>query len=64
MSEPAFPLRLLPPYLKTQPTTAPVLAVPELGNAAPAYGLSCFGDTWLDAQAVARDLRRQWRVRR
>lgn len=49
-------------YLKTQPTTAPVLAVPELGNAAPAYGLSCFGDTWRDAQAVARDLRRQWRA--
>jgi hypothetical protein len=51
-------------YLKAQPTTAPVLAVPELGNAAPAYGLSCFGDTWRDAQAAARDLRRQWRVPR
>ena len=37
------------------------LAVPELGNAAPAYGLSCFGDTWRDACAVARDLRQQWR---
>ncbi|MEO6874631.1 MAG: hypothetical protein ABI222_07390 [Opitutaceae bacterium] len=49
-------------YLKTQPATAPVLAVPELGNAAPAYGLSCFGDTWRDTQAVARDLRRQWRA--
>ena len=36
-------------------------AVPELGNAAPAYGLSCFGDTWRDACAVARDLRQQWR---
>lgn len=41
--------------------TAPLLVVPELGNAAPAYGLSCFGDTWRDVQAVARDLRRQWR---
>jgi hypothetical protein len=38
----------------------PLLVVPELGNAAPAYGLSCFGDTWRDAVAVARDLRRQW----
>ncbi|MEO6246307.1 MAG: xylose isomerase [Opitutaceae bacterium] len=47
-------------YLKTQSTIAPVLAVPEFGNAAPAYGLSCFGDTWLDAQAVVRDLRRLW----
>ncbi len=47
-------------YLKAQPRTEPVLAVPELGNANPAYGLSCFGDTWRDAQAVARDLRRQW----
>jgi hypothetical protein len=48
-------------YLKAQPTTEPVLAVPELGNANPAYGLSCFGDTWRDVQAVVRDLRRQWR---
>jgi hypothetical protein len=47
-------------HLHGQPTLAPVLAVPELGNAAPAYGLSCFGDTWRDAQAVARDLRQQW----
>lgn len=49
-------------HLRTQRTTAPVLAVPELGHAAPAYGLSCFGDTWRDACAVARDLRRQWRA--
>lgn len=48
-------------YLKTQSTTTPVLAVPELGHAAPAYGLSVFGDTWLDAQTVARDLRKLWR---
>lgn len=51
-------------FLHTQKTQAPVLAVPELGHAAPAYGLSCFGDTWLDAQAVARDLRKQWRTAR
>lgn len=49
-------------HLRAQRTTAPVLAVPELGHAAPAYGLSCFGDTWRDACAVARDLRRQWRA--
>jgi hypothetical protein len=49
-------------YLRRQPSDEPVLAVPELGHAAPAYGLSCFGDTWRDAQAVARDLHRQWRA--
>lgn len=47
-------------HLRAQAGDAPVLVVPELGNAAPAYGLSCFGDTWRDVQAVARDLRRQW----
>jgi hypothetical protein len=40
--------------------TKPVLVVPELGNAAPAYGLSCFGDTWTDLLALDRDLRTQW----
>jgi hypothetical protein len=49
-------------YLRRQPSKTPVLAVPELGHAAPSYGLSCFGDTWRDAQAVALDLRRQWRA--
>jgi hypothetical protein len=48
-------------HLRAQPATNPVLAVPELGHANPTYGLSCFGDTWLDAQALARDLRRLWR---
>jgi hypothetical protein len=48
-------------HLRTSPSSEPVLVVPELGNAAPAYGLSCFGDTWRDVRAVARDLRRQWR---
>ncbi|MBS0661653.1 MAG: xylose isomerase [Verrucomicrobia bacterium] len=42
-------------------TAAPLLVVVELGHAAPAYGLSCFPDTWRDAVAVARDLRRIWR---
>jgi len=47
-------------HLRAQPAQEPMLVVPELGNAVPAYGLSCFGDTWRDAQAIARDLRRQW----
>jgi hypothetical protein len=49
-------------HLAAQPTCEPVLIVPELGHAAPAYRLSCFGDTWRDTQAVARDLRAQWRA--
>jgi hypothetical protein len=49
-------------YLRAQTFTTPVLAVPELGNAAPAYGLSVFGDTWHDAQTVARDLRKLWQL--
>lgn len=48
-------------HLHRTPSPAPVRAVPELGHAAPAYGLSCFGDTWRDAQALVRDLRRLWR---
>jgi len=51
-------------HLGSQDSTAPLLVVPELGHAAPAYGLSCFGDTWRDACAVARDLRQQWRSAR
>ena len=49
-------------HLRAQPTTDPVLVVPEMGNAAPAYGLSCFGDNWRDVQALSRDLRRQWQL--
>lgn len=37
-----------------------VIAVPELGNANPAYGLSCFPDVWTDAKVTAGDLRRLW----
>jgi len=48
-------------YLHAQPLSEPVLVVPELGNAAPAYGLSCFGDTWRDLLALRRDLRNHWR---
>ncbi len=39
----------------------PVLVVPELGHAAPSYGLSCFGDTWDDVLALHRDLHTCWR---
>lgn len=47
-------------HLRAQPTTEPVLVVPELGHAAPAYRLSCFPDTWRDVVALARDVRRLW----
>lgn len=53
--------RSLLDHLRQAPGDGPVLVVPELGHAAPAYRLSCFGDTWRDACAVARDLRLQWR---
>lgn len=49
-------------YLKSQPGSGPVLAVPELGHAAPSYGLSCFPDTWSDVVAEVHDLRRIWRA--
>ncbi len=49
-------------HLRGRPGTGPVIAVPELGNAAPAYGLSCFGDTWRDVLAVTEDLRALWRT--
>jgi hypothetical protein len=49
-------------HLHTEPAASPVLVVPELGHDNPAYGLSCFGDTWRDVQALTRDLRRQWRA--
>jgi hypothetical protein len=48
-------------HLSAQSTRDPLMVVPEIGHAAPAYGLSCFGDTWNDVLAVAADLRRQWR---
>lgn len=38
-----------------------VIVVPELGHANPAYGLSCFPDTWTDLLALHRDLRALWR---
>jgi hypothetical protein len=47
-------------YIQNQNSTEPVLVVPELGNAAPAYGLSCFCDTWRDVLRVNRDLKRLW----
>ncbi len=47
-------------HLRSQKAMNPVLVVPEIGNAAPAYRLSCFEDTWRDVQALTRDLRSQW----
>ena len=38
-----------------------IFVVPELGNANPAYGLSCFPDVWRDACVTGEDLRRIWR---
>lgn len=48
-------------HLAGEKRREPVLVVPELGHAAPAYGLSCFGDTWGDVLALHRDLRACWR---
>lgn len=48
-------------YLRAQPSADPVLVVPELGHAAPAYGLSCFGDTWRDVQKLHDDLCALWK---
>lgn len=48
-------------HLARENRREPVLVVPELGHAAPAYGLSCFGDTWSDLLVLHRDLRRGWR---
>jgi hypothetical protein len=47
-------------HLRTQSSSDPVLVVPELGNAAPAYGLSGFGDTWRDVLRLHDDLRKLW----
>lgn len=47
--------------LATLRSAAPLLAVPELGHAAPSYGLSTHGDTWREVLHVTRDLRRIWR---
>ncbi|CAM9824075.1 unnamed protein product, partial [Phaeothamnion confervicola] len=48
-------------HLARENRREPVLVVPELGHAAPAYGLSCFGDTWSDLLTLHRDLRTCWR---
>ena len=54
----AAPLLL---HLRDRRTAEPVLAVAELGHAAPAYGLSTHGDTWQDTRVVARDLHALWK---
>ncbi|MSU65202.1 MAG: xylose isomerase [Opitutus sp.] len=48
-------------YERARKTTEPLLVVPEMGHAAPAYRLSGFPDTWRDVVAVAADLRCLWR---
>ena len=47
-------------HLRSRRFLAPVLAVPEIGHAAPAYELSTHGKTWQDVLAVTRDLRAIW----
>ena len=47
-------------YMKAEGTATEIHMVPELGNAAPAYGLSCFPDVWEDAKVIGADLRHWW----
>lgn len=47
-------------WLQENSTQREICVCPELGNAAPAYGLSCFPDVWRDARYVGADLRRRW----
>lgn len=47
-------------WVQAHSTETDLVVCPELGNAAPAYGLSCFPDIWVDAQYVGSDLRRRW----
>lgn len=47
-------------WLKVNSTQREICVCPELGNAAPAYGLSCFPDVWRDARYVGADLRERW----
>lgn len=47
-------------YLKAEGTAKAIHMVPELGNASPAYGLSCFPSVWEDAKIIGADLRRWW----
>lgn len=49
-------------HLHNEASNHPVLVVPELGHDNPAYGLSCFGDTWRDVRALTCDLYRLWRM--
>ncbi len=47
-------------FIKAEGTATDIHMVPELGNASPAYGLSCFPDIWVDAKVIGADLRRWW----
>ena len=46
-------------FIKTR-CQGEIFVVPELGNANPSYGLSCFPDVWRDACVAGADLRRVW----
>lgn len=50
-------------FMKAEGTATDIHMVPELGNAAPSYGLSCFPDVWEDAKLVGADLQRWWEDR-
>jgi hypothetical protein len=52
--------KLLLAHMRAQSSPNPVLVVPEIGHAAPAYRLSCFPDTWRDVIALTSDLRGLW----
>jgi len=54
-------VRALFTCLQREGTAREVYVVPELGHAAPAYGLSCFPDVWVDAGVVGADLRDWWK---
>lgn len=47
-------------WLQANSTQSEICVCPELSNAAPAYGLSCFPDVWRDARYVGADFRRRW----
>lgn len=47
-------------WLKANSSAREICVCPELGNAAPAYGLSCFPDVWRDARYVGADLKQRW----
>jgi len=47
-------------HLAARRDRAELVVVPEIGHERPAYRLADFPDTWRDARALSRDLRRLW----